>query len=288
MENKVQLKENLSLDFLVEKAVESLLYEVSISPKAGLVTRNSNGSHKDMNFKTFQASAYSLENYFKNCTQHCFSYKLKDENFFLKLRELGKKAEADMFKATAGINTHKGTIFSLGILIAVLSAFIQEKIEFSLEDLRDEIIKICSPLEYELKRNIADTNGERIFQKYGLKGARGLALSGYRIVLNDGILKLKKFLKFLDLETSCILLLFYYISVLDDTNIVSRSNIATLNEVKKESSKIFEKYQELKNLAPYIKKDMEDMNKKFIEKNISPGGSADLLILTIFLHFIVK
>lgn len=288
MENKVQLKENLSLDFLVEKAVESLLYEVSISPKAGLVTRNSNGSHKDMNFKTFQASAYSLENYFKNCTQHCFSYKLKDENFFLRLRELGKKAEADMFKATAGINTHKGTIFSLGILIAVLSAFIQEKIEFSLEDLRDEIIKICSPLEYELKRNIADTNGERIFQKYGLKGARGLALSGYRIVLNDGILKLKKFLKFLDLETSCILLLFYYISVLDDTNIVSRSNIATLNEVKKESSKIFEKYQELKNLAPYIKKDMEDMNKKFIEKNISPGGSADLLILTIFLHFIVK
>lgn len=288
MENKVQLKENLSLDFLVEKAVESLLYEVSISPKAGLVTRNSNGSHKDMNFKTFQASAYSLENYFKNCTQHCFSYKLKDENFFLRLRELGKKAEADMFKATAGINTHKGTIFSLGILIAVLSAFIQEKIEFSLEDLRDEIIKICSPLEYELKRNIADTNGERIFQKYGLKGARGLALSGYRIVLNDGILKLKKFLKFLDLETSCILLLFYYISVLDDTNIVSRSNIATLNEVKKESSKIFKKYQELKNLAPYIKKDMEDMNKKFIEKNISPGGSADLLILTIFLHFIVK
>lgn len=281
-------EEQFNAEEIADLAVKSLLYEVSISPKAGLVSRLSNGSHSDMNFYTFINSALSLRNYFSECFKHSEKYDMKKENFFLNLRELGKKAEKEMLIATDGINTHKGTIFSMGILIAVLSACMKEKKFLSLEDLVNEIKKLSKPLELELGLNIENTNGEKIFKKYGIKGARGLALSGYDIVLTDGLKKLYSFLDYLDLETSCILLLFYYMSVLDDTNIINRSNMETLIEVQKESTKIFKKYVNLKDTAFLIKEDMKKLNKKFVAKNISPGGSADLLILTIFMYFIMR
>lgn len=281
-------EEQFNAEEIADLAVKSLLYEVSISPKAGLVSRLSNGSHSDMNFYTFINSALSLRNYFSECFKHSEKYDMKKENFFLNLRELGKKAEKEMLIATDGINTHKGTIFSMGILIAVLSACMKEKKILSLEDLVNEIKKLSKPLELELGLNIENTNGEKIFKKYGIKGARGLALSGYDIVLTDGLKKLYSFLDYLDLETSCILLLFYYMSVLDDTNIINRSNMETLIEVQKESTKIFKKYVNLKDTAFLIKEDMEKLNQKFVAKNISPGGSADLLILTIFMYFIMR
>lgn len=281
-------EEQFNAEEIADLAVKSLLYEVSISPKAGLVSRLSNGSHSDMNFYTFINSALSLRNYFSECFKHSEKYDMKKENFFLNLRELGKKAEKEMLIATDGINTHKGTIFSMGILIAVLSACMKEKKNLSLEDLVNEIKKLSKPLELELGLNIENTSGEKIFKKYGIKGARGLALSGYDIVLTDGLKKLCSFLDYLDLETSCILLLFYYMSVLDDTNIINRSNMETLIEVQKESTKIFKKYVNLKDTAFLIKEDMEKLNQKFVAKNISPGGSADLLILTIFMYFIMR
>ena len=84
-------------------ATKALLYEVSISPKAGLVSRLSNGSHKDMNFYTFIDSSLALYNYFLNC----FDYG-QEKLFFLvliffkDLREVGKVAEKEMYEATKG------------------------------------------------------------------------------------------------------------------------------------------------------------------------------------------
>lgn len=286
---KTLKNKNINSKDLAEKAVEALIYEVSISPKAGLVTRESRGSHKDMDYETFKASAFSLRNYFQRCFEHKEKYELYDENFFLNLRNLGKYAEEVMFKATNGVNTHKGTIFSMGILIAVLGALLKEE-NLSLENLKDQIKKTCKPLERELGENIGNTSGEKIFNRHGIRGARGLALSGYDIVLNDGLKKLFNFIDFIDLETACILLLFYYIAKVDDTNIINRSNLKTLKEIQKESFNIFNRYvsENLKGTERYIREDMEILNKKFIEKNISPGGSADLLILTIFMYFIIR
>lgn len=282
------IREDVTSEEISTKAVEALIYEVSISPKAGLVTRESKGSHKDMDYFIFKKSAFSLKNYFKNCYDYRNNYKLDEEAFFSDLRILGKEAEIEMFKATDNVNTHKGTIFSMGILIAVLSAALKEKRNLTLRDLVEEIKKVCKPLERELGEKIDNTSGEKIFKRYGIRGARGLALSGYDIVLIDGLKKLYKFSKSLDFETACILLLFYYIAKIDDTNIINRSDLETLENIQKESLTIFNKYNvlELKGKSELIKDDMEQLNKKFIEKNISPGGSADLLILTIFMYFI--
>ncbi|WP_324278815.1 triphosphoribosyl-dephospho-CoA synthase CitG [Fusobacterium polymorphum] len=267
-------------------ATKALLYEVSISPKAGLVSRLSNGSHKDMDFFTFIDSALSLDNYFSECFVYGQENDFYSPNFFKNLRDLGKKAEKEMYKATNGINTHKGTIFSMGILISVLSSYFKEADEIDLKVLSNKIKNMCSPLLNELENtNDFSTYGEKAFKNYHLTGARGLAISGYDIVLLDGINKLKEFTKSLDFETSCILLLFYYISMLDDTNIVNRANFEILKEIQilcknlyKENSKFLSKEK--------IRNEMSKLNDIFIEKNISAGGSADLLILTIFIYIL--
>ena len=267
-------------------ATKALLYEVSISPKAGLVSRLSNGSHKDMNFFTFIDSVLSLDNYFSEC----FIYGQKNDfyspNFFKNLRDLGKKAEKEMYQATNGINTHKGTIFSMGIIISVLASYLKEVDKIDLKILSEKIKTMCSPLLEELENiNSFATYGEKAFKNYHLTGARGLALSGYDIVLLDGINKLKEFTKSLDFETSCILLLFYYISILDDTNIVNRTNFETLKEIQILCKNLYE--ENIKSLSKEkIRNEMSKLNDIFIEKNISAGGSADLLILTIFIYFI--
>ena len=267
-------------------ATKALLYEVSISPKAGLVSRLSNGSHKDMNFYTFIDSSLALHNYFLNCFDYGQEKLFSCPNFFKDLREVGKVAEKEMYEATKGINTHKGTIFSMGILLAVLGVHLKENKKIDLKVLSEKIKEMCKPLLNELEDadNIS-TYGEKAYKEYHLTGARGLAISGYEIVLLDGINKLKDFCKTLDFETACILLLFYYMSVLDDTNIVNRASITTLKEVQILSKELFEENKKTLE-KENIKNSMSKLNDIFIEKNISAGGSADLLILTIFIHLL--
>ena len=267
-------------------ATKALLYEVSISPKAGLVSRLSNGSHKDMNFYTFIDSSLALHNYFLNCFDYGQEKLFSCPNFFKDLREVGKVAEKEMYEATKGINTHKGTIFSMGILLAVLGVHLKENKEIDLKILSEKIKEMCKPLLNELEDadNIS-TYGEKAYKEYHLTGARGLAISGYEIVLLDGINKLKDFCKTLDFETACILLLFYYMSVLDDTNIVNRASITILKEVQILSKELFEENKKTLE-KENIKNSMSKLNDIFIEKNISAGGSADLLILTIFIHLL--
>ena len=267
-------------------ATKALLYEVSISPKAGLVSRLSNGSHKDMDFYTFIDSALSLDEYFSECFVYGQENDFYSLNFLKNLRDLGKKAEKKMYKATNGINTHKGTIFSMGIIISVLASYLKEVDKIDLKILSEKIKTMCSPLLGELENtNDFSTYGEKAFKNYHLTGARGLAISGYDIVLLDGINKLKEFTKSLDFETSCILLLFYYISILDDTNIVNRANFETLKEIQRLCKNLYE--ENSKSLSKEkIRNEMSKLNDIFIEKNISAGGSADLLILTIFIYIL--
>ena len=267
-------------------ATKALLYEVSISPKAGLVSRLSNGSHKDMDFYTFIDSALSLDEYFSECFVYGQENDFYSLNFLKNLRDLGKKAEKKMYKATNGINTHKGTIFSMGIIISVLASYLKEVDKIDLKILSEKIKTMCIPLLEELENaNNFSTYGEKAFKNYHLTGARGLAISGYDIVLLDGINKLKEFTKSLDFETSCILLLFYYISILDDTNIVNRANFETLKEIQILCKNLYE--ENSKSLSKEkIRNEMSKLNDIFIEKNISAGGSADLLILTIFIYIL--
>lgn len=272
---------------IADRAVKALIYEVSISPKAGLVTRHSNGSHRDMNFFHFLDSSLALRSYFEKAYRHREYYVYGEESFFQELRLLGKEAEGKMYAATKGVNTHKGTIFAMGILLATLGALWEKEEELSLEHLSLEIASLCKSLQGELGKEIDGSKGEKAYQSYGMSGARGLALAGYDLVLLEGLARFLEAVNRLELEEASMLQLFYYMGELEDTNIVSRSNKEVLAEVQRRSKELYEK-----NILSFekteIRKDMEELNQFFLEQNISAGGSADLLIVTLFIYFLLE
>ena len=100
-------------------AFGALLAEVAATPKPGLVDRLTNGAHRDMDFSTFLASACALRHTFDAfAAAGVAGAELSPPALFPRLREIGLAAEQAMFRATDGVNTHKGMIFSLGLLAA--------------------------------------------------------------------------------------------------------------------------------------------------------------------------
>ena len=100
-------------------AQRALLYEVSVTPKPGLVDRNNSGAHRDMDFFTFLDSICALGGYFRACARWGLTHpETPARQVLAELQTLGMCAEGEMYRATGGVNTHKGAIFSLGILCA--------------------------------------------------------------------------------------------------------------------------------------------------------------------------
>ncbi|MBR0357686.1 MAG: citrate lyase holo-[Clostridia bacterium] len=114
---------NKYADTCMTAAWRAMLSEVSATPKPGLVDRNNSGSHRDMDFFTFVDSAAALAPHFRQMYLAGWDHVLDDPTaLFARLRALGQQAEADMFATTHGINTHKGLIFSMGLLSGALGA----------------------------------------------------------------------------------------------------------------------------------------------------------------------
>ena len=110
-----------SADQAAAAAVRALLYEVSATPKPGLVDRNNSGSHQDMDFFTFVDSSAALIPWFRDFFS--IGWEHGDETgdrLFERLRFAGQNAEAKMFSATGGVNTHKGLIFASAIFCGAL------------------------------------------------------------------------------------------------------------------------------------------------------------------------
>ncbi len=271
-------------DHIAQIAQQSLLYEVCTTPKPGLVDCRNNGSHQDMDIFTFMASSSALFPYFNQCArigaQTC---DLSPCEVFALLRFPGKLAEQAMYAATNGVNTHKGSIFSLGILCAAAGRLSQaQRNPKALSELCKEMTQglIAQELEH-LSNNTANTTGEQLYAKHRISGARGQAESGYTQVLEISLPVLQKGLaKGLSLNDAGLGALLALISATEDTNLIRRSS---LEEQKKAAAKVADLIQD----NPYPSKEiLEQLDDSFIEKNLSPGGCADLLAITYFLYFL--
>lgn len=247
-------------------AVQSLLCEVYATPKPGLVDQNDSGSHTDMDLFTFLSSAAVLWPYFRRCA--ALGLEQDDPKLlFFQLREAGKEAEIRMLRATAGVNTHKGAIFSLGLLCG--AAGMADTWEPQV------LCRLCSQMTQGITEeliNIApQTAGERIYAKYGISGARGQAEAGFP----GAILGLEALENGLDagltLNDALCQSLLTIMAHTTDTNIVNRGGMEAQQWV----------WDILKSQAA-----MDDLCQAFKEKNLSPGGSADLLAAACFLHFL--
>ena len=271
-------------DWAAEIAVKALLYEVAATPKPGLVDRVDNGSHKDMDIFTFIDSALSLTDYFRKIALQAIYYKGDICNLLPQLRYPGRQAETHMFEVTNGINTHKGAIFTFGILCASMGLIYAGDLPETPETLLTICGKIASELPDELSTDTekANTHGERAFANFGLSGIRGEAAQGYPNVARYGYPALKDAVESgSSLNDAGVIALLHLIANVDDTNIVARSDLATLKDIRAKVTAFVKEETDTNHLIAYA----AQLNKEFIKHRISPGGSADLLAASYFLYF---
>ncbi len=277
--------------YIRDLCLKSMLYEVAVAPKPGLVDRFNSGAHRDMDIFTFIDSSLSLNTYFYECVKLGYEFDGNDYTKVLNdLRPIGINAEEKMFKATNGVNTHKGLIFSLGIISAAAGVIYRKTNNIYIDSLEisnlvKEITKglTAELLSLENKNNL--TYGEKLYKRYGVKGIRGEVESGFSTVLKYSLSELKYLIEDNEYHINDILVqvLLNLMANTEDSNILGRHDMETLNYVKKTS-------QNALNLGGYLtdagQNYVKEMDKDFIENNISPGGSADLLAITIMLYLL--
>ncbi len=275
-----QLLDGCIVEFLSEECANHAIWqELVTTPKPGLVDWNNSGSHRDMDKHTFRKSRDAIWGYIEACI--CAGLEPGEpKELFQSLRIMGMEAEKKMLEATGGVNTHKGAIFTMGIAAAAAAR--------CFPDTRPEtVLSYCA----EMTKGLVEqdfggitqpkTAGERLYIEHGITGIRGQAEGGFPAVLNVGLPVLQKGIsQGLSLNDAGCATLLHLLAVTDDTNMVNRSDLATLREIQG-------RLQALLADDPYPDLSViEELDKEFIQRNLSPGGCADLLALTYFLYFL--
>lgn len=270
-------------------AVDALMQEVRATPKPGLVDMANTGAHRDMDFTTFEKSAHALRGYFGQCfLAGNATRKLPHENTLPRLQQLGKAAEAKMLAATGGVNTHKGAVFSLGVLCGALGRRWEQEGACCEAAIRAEAGSLCKGLTRAAFDNAHSkppallTKGERMYLAYGMTGARGEAESGFATV---GNISLPIFAALMErdvpLNDALVETLLHLIAHTVDTNIASRHNLHTAAYARRAAQDCVGQGG---LLADGGLERVRALDGCFIQRNISPGGSADLLAVTYFLY----
>lgn len=272
-------------DFIGEQAYFALLDEAYLTPKPGLVDRANNGAHRDMNIATFEKSAVALRPFFVDFVyQGIRLAHLPETDILVKIRPIGVQAEQAMLAATQGINTHKGAIFSFGLICTAIGRYIAQNPNKVLNS--QSIVEICTlagrfvpNICLELTQQSAMTAGAKIYQDHGLLGARGQAQAGFPLLVKNAAF----FDRTLDDNLARLLFLLQLMVENDDTNLVHRGGLEGLKFVKTQANRILQNFVHHQNEYHLIE-ELVQFDDACIERNLSAGGSADLTALGIFLQ----
>ena len=287
----IQLVPPTTIPYIIgHLASMALQAELDTTPKPGLVDRNDNGAHCDMDHALMQRSIKALHPYFVRLAQLGFTDKQPCHD---EIVNIGIEAEREMFKATGGVNTHKGALFSIGLAAVALAGESFCRITqaegcgtMAYNDVNSKQIQSLSNSIASLARLFPDTNGTHGSKAKAnniLKGALDNAREGYtqlfkawlpfyidRIAEGDNYALHKTLLRIM--------------CDLDDTNIVYRTSMETMQEVKTEARQMLDTSRNIVNFEAAL----QAMNTDYIHRNISPGGSADMLSLVVFLSCVVR
>lgn len=268
----VRIASQLTMPDIVMAARQALLDEVYLTPKPGLVDAANNGAHRDMDLSLFLRSIDAITPWLSHFWFKAEQYCHVDETALLPLiRPIGLACEQAMFTATHGINTHKGGIFSLGLLCAAAGWLSGRSEALTLSSLCETVRRITRGIvAKELQGGSSGkTAGERLYQQYGLTGARGEAESGFQII-RQHILPwwFTEHCPQKRLHQALLSLM----AVNPDTNLVSRGGLEGLHFVQLYASQLL--------ANGWTTADLAIMDKALTNRNLSPGGSADLLAVT--------
>ena len=284
-------------------ATQALQAELDTTPKPGLVDKDNNGAHRDMDHALMQLSINTLHPYFVRLAFLGFADTLPSHTV---IRDAGIEAEKAMLAATNGVNTHKGALFSMGL--AVVAAAYEEKKAAANKEVRgkEREEEYLSSLQLTIKALAASfpdtsgTHGSKAKQLSNgtitIKGALDNAREGYEKLFAEWLPFYNERRKSHDAHALHKTLL-RIMCDLDDTNVIYRTNVATAEEVKQEARALLASFE-----AAYAAEDKEkcasaieekcasaellalkDMDRRYTERNISPGGAADMLSLTVFI-----
>lgn len=259
-------------------AAEALRREVWLTPKPGLVDSANNGSHRDMDLPLFLRSIDAITPWL-----HQF-FALGQQDFLqpaqtmlTRIRPTGIACEQAMFGATQGVNTHKGGIFSLGLLCTAAGRLTGQSQPLTRHRLCAEVAAMTQGLvERELQScRQPVTAGERLFMAHGMTGARGEVQSGFLTLRrhvfpywyqesHSGRRSLNALLRLMAYNP--------------DTNLVARGGLDGLHFVQDYARRLL--------ITRWKTEDLQQMDRALIARNLSPGGSADLLaIATVLMAF---
>ena len=299
----------------------ALLGEVYATPKPGLVDRRDTGAHCDMNYETFLASTEAITSYMVRMFAEGMDATAAGhtpEEVFQAIRGIGLEAEQAMYAATDGVNTHKGMIFTMGIVLAAVGILYarenktsgQITVDAILDRTRQMTARSMAEDFRKMLEHPPKTHGERLFRTYGERGIRGQAMEGFPILRDTAVPWLRRFQNICtdaelqrDIAAQATLrrgllqdtgsmhaehfenavhvsTLIAIMSVLNDTNVFIRSSYEDMCWLQAESSTI------LGMGAMFTEEGVraiEALNMACIEKNISPGGAADILAVAILL-----
>jgi triphosphoribosyl-dephospho-CoA synthase len=257
-------------------AVHCLLIELETWPKPGLVSHIDAGSHSDMDAGTFRRSAAAIQPYFQALAdagaQGCGMGRL---------RIIGLEAEAAMFTATAGINTHRGAIFGLGLLCAAAGATASGQ--------SDSATPLGIAVAQLWGRDIVDgpvllhSHGGQARRRYGAGGARSEASQGFPSVYEVGLPALQRGALVApgDGEAARVQACFALIAALQDTNLLHRGGLSGLAYAQSAARGFLENGGVG---APDWRQQAEIVHQSFVARRLSPGGSADLLAMSLFVQ----
>ncbi len=268
---------------LAALAERALMMELDTPMKPGLVGPDGPGAHKDMDYDTMLRGIKALRPFWSRMAMASGP----DE-----LRELGIEAEKAMLSATGGVNTHRGAIFSIGLVINAFYAGGQVADNQSLLSYRVHLL--VHPI---ISKSLSDS-GLRTRLK-GIKDARAMALDGYSVLFTDWLPFYRIAVKDTLQKT-----LLRIMSTLDDTCVIKRVGHDRAQEVKREAAALLASAQPSAeenyfsgrcpknqfspaNASPSLADALKDMCLQYAREGISPGGAADMLALTIFINSII-
>lgn len=263
-------------------ATQALQAELDTTPKPGLVDKDNNGAHRDMDYALMQRSIDTLHPYFVKLALLGCADALPSHTA---IRDAGIEAEKAMLSATNGVNTHKGALFSMGLAV-VAAAHEERKIAANEEQIlkernggEDVLVSLQTTIK-ALAASFPDTNGThgskaKLLSKgtTAIKGALDNAREGYEMLFAEWLPFYIERRKEHDAHTLHKTLL-RIMCDLDDTNVIYRTDLATAEEVKLEARALLDNFSETA---------LKDMDRHYTTRNISPGGAADMLSLTIFI-----
>jgi len=265
---------------IARRAVGCLHTELLLYPKPGLVSPVDNGSHHDMNAATFMRSLFALRHYFAAVG----AAGAADAPFAL-LRELGIRAEARMLKATAGINTHRGAIFSLGMLCAALGRVHACGMKADAASVRS-ILMLCwgEQLAAHAEGGAAasTSHGSVAALRHGAGGAREQAALGFPAVFDLALPVLRATLAAgRGIEPARIDALFALMAQVADTNVLYRGGAGGAAFVRESASDFLARGG---TAAADWRTRAIAIHHAFVARRLSPGGAADLLAATCLVH----